>query len=81
MLLGLITDILNYARIEAGQVHDSLEPVCVGELVDAVIPLVAPQADAKSLHIEVDVGSGGCGRGGRLGQTPTSAAQPVVERV
>jgi len=53
VLLGLITDILNYARIEAGQVHYSLEPVRVGDLVDAVIPLVAPQADVKGLHIEV----------------------------
>ena len=53
VLLGLITDILNYARIEAGQVHYSLEPVCVAELVDGVIPLVAPQADVKSLHVEV----------------------------
>ncbi|HUQ41196.1 MAG TPA: GAF domain-containing protein, partial [Candidatus Limnocylindrales bacterium] len=33
VLLGLITDILNYARIEAGQVQYSLEPICVGELV------------------------------------------------
>jgi signal transduction histidine kinase len=53
VLLGLITDILNYARIEAGQVHYSLEPVCVSELVDAVIPLVSPQADVKGLHVEV----------------------------
>ncbi len=53
VLLGLITDILNYARIEAGQVRYSLEPVRVGELVDAVIPLVAPQADVKGLHVEV----------------------------
>jgi len=53
VLLGLITDILNYARIEAGQVHYSLEPVCVGELVDAVIPLVAPQAEVKCLRFDV----------------------------
>jgi signal transduction histidine kinase len=58
VLLGLITDILNYARIEAGQVRYSLEPVCVSELVDAVIPLVTPQADLKRLHVEVSSSTG-----------------------
>ena len=53
VLLGLITDILNYARIEAGQVKYSLEPIRVGELVDGVIPLIAPQADLKCLHVTI----------------------------
>ena len=53
VLLGLITDILNYVRIEAGQVHYLMEPVRIADLADAVIPLVAPQADLKRLELSV----------------------------
>jgi signal transduction histidine kinase len=53
VLLGLITDILNYVRIEAGQLHYALEPVRIADLADSVIPLVAPQADFKSLDLSV----------------------------
>lgn len=51
VLLGLITDILNYVRIEAGQLHYATEPVRIADLADAVIPLVAPQADLKRLRL------------------------------
>jgi signal transduction histidine kinase len=53
VLLGLITDILNYVRIEAGQLHYASEPVRIAELADSVIPLVAPQADLKGLQLSV----------------------------
>ena len=53
VLLGLITDILNYVRVEAGQVHYATEPVRIADLADAVIPLVAPQADSKRLSLSV----------------------------
>jgi len=53
VLLGLITDILNYVRIEAGQLRYALEPVRIADLADSVIPLVAPQADVKGLELSV----------------------------
>jgi signal transduction histidine kinase len=53
VLLGLITDILNYVRIEAGQVRYVLEAVRIADLADSVIPLVAPQADLKGLTLSV----------------------------
>jgi signal transduction histidine kinase len=53
VLLGLITDILNYVRIEAGQVQYVTEGVRIADLADSVIPLVAPQADLKRLDISV----------------------------
>jgi signal transduction histidine kinase len=53
VLLGLITDILNYVRIEAGQVRYMLEAVRIADLADSVIPLVAPQADLKRLKLSI----------------------------
>ena len=53
VLLGLITDILNYVRIEAGQVRYALEAVRIADLADSVIPLVAPQADFKQLQLSL----------------------------
>jgi PAS domain S-box-containing protein len=51
-LLGIITDLLNYSRIEAGQLRYDLAPVPVHVLVDAVLAMVEPQATAKGLVIE-----------------------------
>jgi signal transduction histidine kinase len=51
-LLSLINDILNFARLEAGQVDFRIADVAVGALVGDVEGLVAPQLAAKSLVYE-----------------------------
>ena len=51
-LLGIITDLLNYSRMEAGQMEYDLAPVPVQALVDAVLPMVEPQASKKGLTLE-----------------------------
>ena len=52
-LLGLINEVLNYARLETGTVHYDLVDVALpGALADAEA-LVAPQARAKSLELTV----------------------------
>ncbi len=51
-LLGIISDLLNYSRIEAGQMTYNLAATPVHVLVDAVLPLVEPQAAAKTLRVE-----------------------------
>jgi PAS domain S-box-containing protein len=51
-LLQIINDLLNYSRIEAGQVHYDLTAVPVHEVVGAVLPLVEPQAKKKGLTLE-----------------------------
>ena len=48
-LLGIISDLLNYSRIEAGQVSYDITDVPVHMMLDAVIPLLEPQARAKEL--------------------------------
>jgi signal transduction histidine kinase/CheY-like chemotaxis protein len=51
-LLGLINDVLNYARIEAGRVEYDLSPVPVHELLMDLLPMVESQVAAKSLALE-----------------------------
>jgi signal transduction histidine kinase len=52
-LLGLINDILNYARLEAGRVELDLADVRVDEFLTGVDALVAPQLRAKGLAFDV----------------------------
>jgi PAS domain S-box-containing protein len=51
-LLGIINDLLNYSRIEAGQVTYDQSPVSLNEVVDAVVPLLEPQAAGKGIRLE-----------------------------
>lgn len=57
-LLSLINDVLNFARLEAGQVTYNLQSVRVRESLDAIEPLFAPQLRDKSLQLIVGDCSG-----------------------
>ena len=48
-LLGIITDILNFAKIEAGSMEYDLHRVAVADLFAEVEPLVLPQVAARGL--------------------------------
>ncbi len=50
-LLELINEVLDIARIEAGRVAISLEPVQVGELVREALDLMAPAAAEKHIRV------------------------------
>ncbi|HEV2181257.1 MAG TPA: PAS domain S-box protein [Gemmatimonadaceae bacterium] len=56
-LLGIINDILNFSRVEAGQLSYDFGPVPVHEVVDAVVRMLAPQATAKGVRLQAT----GCG--------------------
>ena len=52
-LLALVNDILNYARMEAGQVKYADERVVIGTLLADIEALVSPQLQAKNLQFAV----------------------------
>jgi PAS domain S-box-containing protein len=52
-LLGLINEVLNYARLETGSVQYDLADVSVRDALAASEALVAPQARAKGLSLTV----------------------------
>jgi PAS domain S-box-containing protein len=51
-LLGIINDILNFSRIEAGQLTYNFESVAVHEVVEAVKQMIMPQALAKRMQLD-----------------------------
>jgi PAS domain S-box-containing protein len=50
-LLGVINDILNFSRIEAGQLRYDIEPTSLRDCIETVVPLVEPQTRAKSVAL------------------------------
>lgn len=52
-LLGLINEVLNYARLETGTVHYDLQSIRVRDALAAAEALVSPQAAAKKLGLAV----------------------------
>jgi PAS domain S-box-containing protein len=51
-LLGIVNDLLNYSRVEAGEVAYERTAVSVCDVVDRVIAMVTPQATRKGLWVE-----------------------------
>jgi PAS domain S-box-containing protein len=54
-LLSHIEGVLNFAKLEAGQVRFRIEPVRVRDVVRDVAPLLEPQLAARGLALEVDL--------------------------
>ena len=52
-LLGLINQVLNYAKLEAGTVQYDIADVAIDEVVSAAAGLIAPQAGAKGLTLRL----------------------------
>lgn len=58
-LLGLINEVLDISRIEAGRISISMEPVELGGLIGEVVDTVLPLAHDKNITITVDENSKG----------------------
>jgi PAS domain S-box-containing protein len=56
-LLAIISDILNFSRIEAGQLNYELSAVPLHEVADTVGHLVVPQAEARGVRLELPQGA------------------------
>lgn len=52
-LLGVITDLLNFARLERGNLEYNLDSVTLQEVVADLGPMIGPQLDAKNLTYDV----------------------------
>ena len=53
-LLRLINDVLAFAKVEAGQLELDLAPFDSADLLDTILPLIAPQAAARRIDFSVD---------------------------
>ncbi|CAA9291779.1 MAG: Sensory box histidine kinase/response regulator [uncultured Gemmatimonadaceae bacterium] len=58
-LLGLVNDVLNYARLGSGRVEYDVRPTLVADVIDDVLPMVEPQLAAKQLRVEVHLPESG----------------------
>ncbi|MBN1423212.1 response regulator [Candidatus Fermentibacteria bacterium] len=54
-LLGLISELLDLARIEAGRIKLIIEPVTIGSLVRETVVSVRPLADGRTITMHVDL--------------------------
>ncbi|MBW4471968.1 MAG: sensor histidine kinase [Stenomitos rutilans HA7619-LM2] len=54
-LLNIINDLLNIAKIEAGQLELSLQPVSIQDLCQECLKMVQPAAEKKRLSLSIDV--------------------------
>jgi len=50
-LMGIIADLLNFSRIEAGQISYEVVPILLPKVFESVIALVEPQALTKSVSL------------------------------
>lgn len=51
-LLGIINDILNFSRLEAGQLTYNIVPVAIADVVESVAQMIMPQAKSKGLNLD-----------------------------
>jgi signal transduction histidine kinase len=52
-LLGLITDLLNFARLERGKLEYRIEPLVIQDIISDIAPMIEPQVASKGLTYEV----------------------------
>jgi PAS domain S-box-containing protein len=53
-LLGIISDLLNFSRIEGGHLTYDIRPLPLSTVIEGVMPLVEPQAAAKSISLTAE---------------------------
>src|SRR5687768_11783197 len=58
-LLGIINDILKFAKLESGQLEVKMEEFRVGDAVRAAEELVKPQLDARKIQYQLSAGDEG----------------------
>jgi len=59
-LLGIISDLLNFSRIEAGTLTYEIRHLSLNEVIKGVVPLIEPQAEAKAIVLKTETTSDDC---------------------
>ena len=77
-LLGLINEVLNYARLESGAVTYDLRPTPIAAAVAAAVPLVEPQRAAKGLALDVAIPDGAAGAAVQVRADPEKLQQVLL---
>jgi two-component system, NarL family, sensor histidine kinase BarA len=54
-LLEMINELLDMAKIEAGRMEVNVEPTSVGDVIEGLVAIMRPQAEAKEIEIETRV--------------------------
>ncbi len=80
-LLRVINDLLNYSRIEAGQLEYESVPVAMDAVIDTVVAMVLPQASSKRISLEKTSPSGARALGdrGKIEQTVLNLVSNAVK--
>ena len=71
VLSGLIDDLFELSRLEAGDIQWTLQQVSLGQLVEEAVDALRPQANAKGVSVQADVRA----------QQPARANPEKVQRV
>jgi signal transduction histidine kinase len=59
-LLGIISDLLNFTRIEAGHVRYQIAPIALGSVIESARPMVEGSVAAKKIELRTDLPSSEC---------------------
>jgi PAS domain S-box-containing protein len=59
-LLGIISDLLNFSRIEAGTLTYDIRHLALKQVIEGVVPLIEPQAAAKEIVLKMDTTTHDC---------------------
>ena len=59
-LIGIISDLLNFSRIEAGSLTYDIRHLSLKDVIEGVVPLIEPQAEAKGIVLKADTTSHDC---------------------
>jgi PAS domain S-box-containing protein len=54
-LLGIISDVLNFSKIEAGHLSYQVGPIALREVIESVTPMVERQTAAKGLELQTEL--------------------------
>ena len=79
-ITGLLDDVLDIAKIEAGAVRLDLEPIPIGSIVADVVALVEPLATDRGIIITTAPSEGRPAGDGRLSPRPASAPERRHQR-